>query len=520
MFTVYSILARRGKVSGDILKRILTFQLRKIDRMEHNKKSLFDKIRDIFWPFFWFVAGSNERILRNCPSNEKDKHFGYGMLIILTTITAMVSGFFAFSLILKDGQEQTRLILTTLIAILWGVIIFNLDRVMVSTMRKYPVGQKAKELVPVLPRIFLAIVIAVVISKPLEITLLEDQIKEAQELNRDSIIVAAFDQRWDKIDSDRGFINRDKTELEGLEAKYNDFVAGKDARLTKFDQDYNNCFALYRSLQGEIDDNASRESNLINIPKFLETYQETYTEEGDTIPKTRTKTRLNNAGLVERDRLRAINTDLRERRASLNCRKFLEDKSKFKQEETKMMTQKINTKTQNINLIDSTLKEEIKQTGVDEENAKNAVIRSDNNFFGYLDDLGNLRKENRNIFWASNLLMLLFFIIETAPIFTKWISNRGTYDDLLDETEQKIRDEIIIDSAQRQQNREYIVQIGNINLQQSIESESTANQELLQKVISAQSELAEKMIEEWKQLEIEKMNEDRESYINSHISKP
>jgi hypothetical protein len=60
-------------------------------------------------------------------------------------------------------------------AIIWGLIIFNFDRFLVSTMRKYGVSRR-KQLSMALPRMALAILIGFTIARPLELKIFEKEI--------------------------------------------------------------------------------------------------------------------------------------------------------------------------------------------------------------------------------------------------------------------------------------------------------------------------------------------------------
>ena len=60
--------------------------------------------------------------------------------------------------------------------IVWGLLIFNLDRFIVSTIKK--TDSKLKEFLQASPRIILAVIIAIVISKPLELKLFEKEINQ------------------------------------------------------------------------------------------------------------------------------------------------------------------------------------------------------------------------------------------------------------------------------------------------------------------------------------------------------
>ena len=60
--------------------------------------------------------------------------------------------------------------------LIWGLLIFNLDRFIVSTIKKR--DSFGNELLQAAPRLLLAIIIAVVISKPLEMKIFEKEINQ------------------------------------------------------------------------------------------------------------------------------------------------------------------------------------------------------------------------------------------------------------------------------------------------------------------------------------------------------
>jgi hypothetical protein len=72
---------------------------------------------------------------------------------------------------------------TVLFAIIWGLIIFNFDRFLVSTMRKYGVSI-AKQVQIALPRFLLALLIGVTIARPLELKIFEKEIDVKVDENR------------------------------------------------------------------------------------------------------------------------------------------------------------------------------------------------------------------------------------------------------------------------------------------------------------------------------------------------
>ncbi|GAL70441.1 hypothetical protein JCM19302_3563 [Jejuia pallidilutea] len=60
--------------------------------------------------------------------------------------------------------------------LIWGLLLFNLDRYIVSTLKK--TGNALDEFIQATPRIILAVIIAIVIAKPLELKIFEKEINQ------------------------------------------------------------------------------------------------------------------------------------------------------------------------------------------------------------------------------------------------------------------------------------------------------------------------------------------------------
>ena len=120
--------------------------------------------------FFLFCSGVNLSILKRTPI-DTNKYLGIGATIFFTGIFATIAGAYALSTVFDSYW------LIGGVAIIWGLMIFNLDRFIVSTMKKK--GSFFKDFGMATPRIILAVLISVVIAKPLELKIFESEI-EAQ----------------------------------------------------------------------------------------------------------------------------------------------------------------------------------------------------------------------------------------------------------------------------------------------------------------------------------------------------
>lgn len=118
--------------------------------------------------FFWFCSGANISLLKRCPT-DASKYTGMGASVFFTGILAALSGGYAFYTVFENPYWATAF------GIVWGTIIFNLDRFIVSTMRKKQ-GGWFKEIIIASPRMLLAVMLAVVISKPLELRIFSKEI--------------------------------------------------------------------------------------------------------------------------------------------------------------------------------------------------------------------------------------------------------------------------------------------------------------------------------------------------------
>ncbi|PUZ24548.1 protein of unknown function [Chitinophaga costaii] len=117
--------------------------------------------------FFLFCSGAHPSMLRRAPA-DTNKYGGIGGTIFFTGLLAALSAGYALWTVFEQAWSAI------LFGAIWGLMIFNLDRYIVSGMKKR--ARFGQELLLALPRIILAVLIAVVISKPLELKIFEKEI--------------------------------------------------------------------------------------------------------------------------------------------------------------------------------------------------------------------------------------------------------------------------------------------------------------------------------------------------------
>lgn len=118
--------------------------------------------------FLWWCAGAHQQLLKEFPS-EHSKYTGLGGVILATFVLASLSAGYAIYSVFGSW------VWTIAFALIWGLIIFNFDRFLVSTMRKYGISRR-KQLWMAVPRLALALIIGLTIARPLELKIFEKEI--------------------------------------------------------------------------------------------------------------------------------------------------------------------------------------------------------------------------------------------------------------------------------------------------------------------------------------------------------
>jgi len=136
--------------------------------------------------FFIFCSGSDVDILEECSAGERTKFAGIGATVFFTAIMATIASAYALYTVFDNY------ITAIFFGIIWGLLIFNLDRFIVSTIKKR--DSFFDELIQASPRILLAIIIAIVIAKPLEIKIFEKEINRVLLEEKNEMTLANKDQ--------------------------------------------------------------------------------------------------------------------------------------------------------------------------------------------------------------------------------------------------------------------------------------------------------------------------------------
>src|SRR6188508_909157 len=94
--------------------------------------------------FLWFCAGADGNLLARCPTSDWVKYQGIGGIVLATTVLAFVSASYAFYTVFspKDATallastDLTSVALSCVAGLVWTLVIFNIDRFIVSSTGK------------------------------------------------------------------------------------------------------------------------------------------------------------------------------------------------------------------------------------------------------------------------------------------------------------------------------------------------------------------------------------------------
>lgn len=189
----------------------------------------------------WKAAGADEYILKRSTYSDHVKYATLGGIVCTTGLMAAMAGGYAFYVIFspKDSAIKSNIdgvlvnttdiqtsILSIVFGLIWGLIIFNIDRFIVASTGKGD-GTDAitwGEFRGAIPRIIMGIIIAITISKPVELRMFETEInvelyKKQQEkrIEARKIAESQIQPEIDRIDSE---INELKIEIRNAKEEF------------------------------------------------------------------------------------------------------------------------------------------------------------------------------------------------------------------------------------------------------------------------------------------------------------
>jgi hypothetical protein len=214
--------------------------------------------------FLWWCAGADKDILKYSSYADHVKYVGIGGIVLATGILASLSMFFAINYIFENAAIAIP------VGLLWGAIIFNLDRFIVSSTGKGDGTDTItwKELGNATPRLAMAMILGFTISAPLEVYIFQKEIvkqfykldQEEQKIEgkkiEDEFTKSAEFIRLnkDKVTLQEEFnkLEEERLELEG-KITYETQHGGCHDKCIKFEERRNNIVKIIAEIKAKID---------------------------------------------------------------------------------------------------------------------------------------------------------------------------------------------------------------------------------------------------------------------------
>lgn len=422
--------------------------------------------------FLWTCAGVNKKILRQCPTDYA-KYAGTGGTILFTAIMAAISGGYAISFVFQEAP----LFIPLIFGIIWGLMIFNLDRFMVNTM--YSDGKHTiskAEFYGGLPRIILAIFLGIVISTPLEIRVFQDKIKSQLIIDQGKV--------GDDVRKAHDLLYQQRKDIEDQIATRNNQLM--DLRAGRLD-----------GVSGRV---ADKEKELNEAENRL--YEET---NGDGVTKKKGYGPAAKQLESQVNRLKGELANLRREERQNN-----ENNQTYIKQRTVSVQNEIDEYKRRLNEVDNKISE-IEKEGAEGQKALTGFCAQIN----ALNEITSF-SANLSLFLARLFITLLFIAIEVIPTIFKMMVDSGPYDDYLRAEMHKVR--VMSDKRISDLNDEINteVTISTQKNQERLNAEVLANKKLMERIAKVQAELLQTAIDTWRAEELEKIKENPSLYIKSN----
>jgi len=469
-----------------------------------------------FQKFLWNVAGAETPILEKCQTDYK-KFSAIGATILMTAFIALCAGTSAAWYFTQKGTDDSGAFgWSLLFGAIWATLIFCIDRSLVITLKKKENRKSTWWVIPFVSRAALAIIVAFMVSIPLELVIFEDYIKgneENFEANQIALLgtqlksnsgedvltkqISDADATLKKLDKESEKLGKD---IDGLQTQINGLEAAKKNPQSSA---YKNAKSRYETARR----NYNAASANYNEYKRRNPYATTnpYTSQRNSASSAMSSARgdMNAAAQAWRNEKQAeIDRLIPQRDAKIT------EKQQKDQSYSTTLTSQLSDKGR---AQKAAQEREIKEASKQEKLANgNHFIRN----FQILEYAVWQRDKDGNLTDTTQLMFLwlvriLFFIVEILPTVVKIVSPVGSYERMVAAEEKNLIEYLNSD--------EYCDMIKNIHKlalssqeelqQQQHDAEIDLKKRILDQIKGAQLEVAQLAIEKWKEQEKAKLSQ-------------
>ena len=272
--------------------------------------------------FLWSAAGGDRYFLERGTYSDQIKYMCLGGIIFATGAMAGLAGGYAFytifspkgSVLDNNSVDLATVILSIIFGFIWGLMIFNIDRFIVTSTGKGDGTEKitGDELKSAIPRIIMGAIIAITISKPIEIRMFKTEIDNELYKKQQKLITefekttnANFEDRLEVVEEELGNVATQKKDLiERIKTAERDMQDNLMGRVDGIEPGNGKLTQAIQSQINDLNEELTR-FNIINKAKIdkADTNRQKLLSEKDLVLENNEKVAQGLDGLLERIKL-------------------------------------------------------------------------------------------------------------------------------------------------------------------------------------------------------------------------
>ena len=465
-----------------------------------------------FTRFLWFVAGADIEMLSLCPLDYK-KYEAIGMTILMTSLVGFAAGSSAAWYFTEDA------LWTLVFGLFWSLLIFSIDRSLVVTLKKDPY-KKSYYVLPLVFRGFLAILVAGIMSIPLELLVFNgfiqndienyksDLLKQQHQDSFDAQQAAEYDSKSKSLDQ---LLKSESNKKDDIVTAINDKRSERQREVNMLNHPntttYNNAQASANGLQRQLNElyslpNSDYRRNRIPGLRSQISHQRSVMASERNAWNTKVNARiseLDNEIAQLSDALRVAKeniarTDREKQRVDSTSVSY-----QARAEESLNKTDERFRNGNNFTLYYAVLAHAIYKT----HKVTHERMGTDGKTYTYETE----EFVNKDFMFLLWFIRAMFFVIELLPSIVKVVSKAGQYELRVYHQEEELKKYL---HSQEYQDYCYKMLHGDNQLEMDLQAqrhdaEKKVQHDIIQAIINAEESVAKDSIDNWEKLEKGKM---------------
>ena len=465
-----------------------------------------------FTRFLWFVAGADIEMLSLCPLDYK-KYEAIGMTILMTSLVGFAAGSSAAWYFTEDA------LWTLVFGLFWSLLIFSIDRSLVVTLKKDPY-KKSYYVLPLVFRGFLAILVAGIMSIPLELLVFNgfiqndienyksDLLKQQHQDSFDAQQAAEYDSKSKSLDQ---LLKSESNKKDDIITAINDKRSERQREVNMLNHPntttYNNAQASANGLQRQLNElyslsNSDYRRNRIPGLRSQISHQRSVMASERNAWNSKVNARiseLDNEIAQLSDALRVAKeniarTDREKQRVDSTSVSY-----QARAEESLNKTDERFRNGNNFTLYYAVLAHAIYKT----HKVTHERMGTDGKTYTYETE----EFVNKDFMFLLWFIRAMFFVIELLPSIVKVVSKAGQYELRVYHQEEELKKYL---HSQEYQDYCYKMLHGDNQLEMDLQAqrhdaEKKVQHDIIQAIINAEESVAKDSIDDWEKLEKGKM---------------